>query len=576
MKSQSILKFLLVMLSFITCNGFSQPITFSKVYNFGATSTLCSVQQTSDSGYIASGYNNRNYEDAYILKLNKFGDTIWTKSYGYAYRDWAQDIQITSDGGYIVAGRKNYYVNIEQGSMYGDIWILKLKSNGDTLWTKTYGGQYNDYANSIKQTFDGGYIVAGAKDNYGINKSSKTWILKLDQNGDTLWTKTFHLSAISEAKSIIQTLGGDFVFTGTGNVFKLSYTGDSIWCKSLNSFNGNDIIQSNDSNFITAGFFNNSDDKIIKLDSTGNVVWENRYSPSQGYYYKSNSLAINKSGDIISVGQRINTNDVRNTPDDLWIKKNLSNGNRVWTNYFDFSLHDIGNSVKATNDNGFIIAGTTNQNAWLLKLDRNCDLSLNVDSVYNLISGNWYKVIECIGFTGKCDSVYSEDLNQIERITGTDSITWKVFQKGNLVDQSKYKISYSYSNTYQSYKWMLIDDGGPRMIIYSSQNSFSVGIDAIDGGGYGYSRNKSTVGIISRAINNSELLFFPNPVRSEFSVKGVPNIESIKLYALDGKLLESKGNPDNQHFDISKYPQGIYFVHVITKSQTYIGKIIKE
>lgn len=564
------------MLSFIAFNGFSQPITFSKVYKFYTASTLFSVQQTSDSGYIASGYNSRNYEDAYILKLNKFGDTIWTKSYGYSYRDWAQDIQITSDGGYIVAGRKNYQVDIEHGSMCGDIWILKLKSNGDTLWTKTYGGPSNDYANSIKQTSEGGYIVAGVKDNYGINSSSKTWILKLDQNGDTLWTKSFHLSTISEAKSIIQTSGGDFVFTGTGNVLKLSNTGDSIWCKSLNSFNGNDIILSNDSNFVTVGFFNNSDDKTIKLDSTGSIVWENRYTPSLGYYYKSNSLAINKFGDIISVGQRINTNDVRNTPDDLWIKKHKPNGNRVLTTYFDFSLHDIGNSVKATNDNGFIIAGETNQNAWLLKLDQNCELSLNVDSVYNLISGNWYKVIECIGFTGKCDSVYSDDLNQIERITGTDSITWKVFQNGNLVDQSKYKISYSYSGNYQSYKWMLTNEGEPKKIIEAYKNRFFVGIDANDGGAYGYSRNKSTVGIISRAIKNSELLFFPNPARIEFSVKGIPNIESIQVFDLNGKLLDIKGKTPNQIYDISKFPKGIYFVHVITKSRTYVGKLIKE
>ncbi|GEM_PF-1683900 len=574
MKNTSILKCLVGILFFISLSGFTQPITFSKIYNFGIASSLLSVQQTSDGGYIACGGIGQNFEDAYIIKLNQMGDTIWTRSYGYSYRDWASEIQPTSDGGFIVAGRKNYHIDMERMSMYGDIWILKLDASGDTLWTKTYGGLYNDYANSIKQTSDGGYIVAGTKNYVSINASRDIWILKLDQHCDTLWTKTIHNWPISEASSIIQTSSGDFVFTGGVGVCKLSNLGDSIWYKKLNSFVGKEIIQTSDANFIAVGFFNNSEDKIIKLDTHGNTIWEKLYPPSNGYYFHSNSLAVNETGDIISVGQRINTNDVGSTSDDLWIKKNLSYGNRVWTKLLDLSIHDIGNSVKATNDNGFIIAGVTNHSGWLLKLDQNCEFALNVDSVYNLISGDWYKVIECMGFTGKCDSVYSDDLNQIERIAGTDSITWKVFQNDKLVNQSKYKISYTYSYFSQSYKWMLT--GWPGKIIYSSQNSFSVGIDAANGGGTGYSRTKSTTGISSTANDHSELLFFPNPVRFGFSVKGVGTIESIQVFDLNGKSVESKVNIPTAFVDISKLPQGIYFVHVITKNKTYVGKIIKE
>ena len=381
MKNTSKLKCLVVILLFNSLSGFTQPITFSRIYNFGIASSLLSVQQTSDSGYVACGGIGQYYEDAYILKLNKSGDTIWTRSYGYSYRDWASDIQITSDGGYIVAGRKNYHIDMEHGNMYGDIWILKLNTNGDTIWTKTYGGKYNDYANSIKQTSDGGYIVAGTKNYMYINSSRDIWILKLDQHGDTLWTKTIHNWPESEASSIIQTSNGDFVFTGGVGVCKLSNSGDSIWYKNLNSFTGKDVIQTSDGNFIAVGFFNNSEDKIIKLDTKDNTIWENLYPPANGYYFQSNALALNESGDIISVGQRINTNNVGNTSNDLWIKKNLSSGTSVWTKTRDLSINDIGNSVKATNDNGFIISGVTNYSAWLLKLDPNCDLTLNVPNL---------------------------------------------------------------------------------------------------------------------------------------------------------------------------------------------------
>jgi len=86
----------------------------------------------------------------------------------------------------------------------------------------------------------------------------------------------------------------------------------------------------------------------------------------------------------------------------------------------------------------------------------------------------------------------------------------------------------------------------------------------------------STTGISSTANDHSELLFFPNPVRFGFSVKGVGTIESIQVFDLNGKSVESKVNIPTAFVDISKLPQGIYFVHVITKNKTYVGKIIKE
>ena len=391
--------FHLMMFLLLTNNIFSQQITFSKIYNYNigsnANSVAYSVQQTSDTGYVIAGKVSKivgsNWNgDLLVIKTDKYGDTLWTKTYGDSLMDWAQDIQKTSDGGYIVAGRKDYFVDMDNYFLYGDIWILKLDANGDTLWTKTYGGPYCDYANSIKQTSDGGYIVAGIKNSYKINYLGDIWILKLDQNGDTLWTKTFHFSYLSEATSIIQTAGGAFVFTGTGCVAKLSNSGDSIWYKNISSFKGNDILQAADSSFIAVGFFNNSDDKIIKLDSTGNVVvWENLYPPAQGFYFKSNSVALNLSGDIITAGQKINENDIVNLPDDLWIKKNQSNGDTVWTKIYDLSLHDIGYSIKATNDNGYIIAGTTNYYAWLIKLNGNGDTLTSIQENRNNSFNTW-------------------------------------------------------------------------------------------------------------------------------------------------------------------------------------------
>lgn len=91
-----------------------------------------------------------------LLLIAQAPDTLWTKTYGGPGNDVGNSVKQTSDGGYIIAGYTDSY-----GVGGQDVWLLKTDINGDTLWTKTYGGSCNDRANSVQQTFDGGYIIAG-------------------------------------------------------------------------------------------------------------------------------------------------------------------------------------------------------------------------------------------------------------------------------------------------------------------------------------------------------------------------------------------------------------------------------
>jgi hypothetical protein len=85
-------------------------------------------------------------------------------------------IQQTSDGGYIVTGEADAF------NAGDDIWVLKLRSAGDIEWQKAFGGSNSDYGYSIRQTSDGGYIVAGETLSFGAGQSD-AWILKLDSDG---------------------------------------------------------------------------------------------------------------------------------------------------------------------------------------------------------------------------------------------------------------------------------------------------------------------------------------------------------------------------------------------------------
>jgi hypothetical protein len=156
-----------------------QASQWAKTYGSWTEDVSWSIQQTSDGGYIVAG-DTRSFGaggwDIWVLKLDQNGNIQWQKTYGGRSDDSASSIQQTSDGGYIVAGDT---MSFGAGDL--DIWVLKLDQNGNIQWQKTYGGRNGEFASSIQQTSDGGYIVAGYTTSFG---AGGIWVLKLDANGD--------------------------------------------------------------------------------------------------------------------------------------------------------------------------------------------------------------------------------------------------------------------------------------------------------------------------------------------------------------------------------------------------------
>ena len=113
------------------------------------------------------------------MKLNSKGEVEWQKTFGGEYSDRGNSIQQTTDGGYIVAGWTKSFGS----AWWKDVYILKLNSKGEVEWQKTFGGEYDDLANSIQQTTDGGYIVAGWTESFGSGYED-VYILKLNSKGE--------------------------------------------------------------------------------------------------------------------------------------------------------------------------------------------------------------------------------------------------------------------------------------------------------------------------------------------------------------------------------------------------------
>jgi hypothetical protein len=172
-----------------------------------------SVQQTTDGGYIVAGGTGSygaGIDDVYLIKTNSSGDTLWPRTFGGINPDFSYTVQQTSDGGYIITGRTSSFV----GAGSADVYLINTDSNGDTLWTETFGGSSNDIGYSVQQTTDGGFIVAGDTYSYGAG-SADIYLIKTDSSGDTMWTQTFGGTNADKGYSVQQTIDGGFIVTGS-------------------------------------------------------------------------------------------------------------------------------------------------------------------------------------------------------------------------------------------------------------------------------------------------------------------------------------------------------------------------
>ncbi|MEO5675427.1 MAG: MopE-related protein [Chitinophagales bacterium] len=225
------------------------------------------VEQTADNGFIIAGSSgsgdgdvsgNHGAEDYWIVKLDESGNLQWQKSLGGSMIDFASYIEQTDDMGYIVAGytySSDGDVSINHGA--NDYWIVKLDSAGGLQWQKSLGGSASDQATCIRQTTDGGFVVAGISEssdgdvsgNHGLEDF---WVVKLDETGSMEWQKSMGGSSYDEAYSIDQTSEGGFIVAGQ------TQSGDGDV-----SFN-----------------HGSGDDWIVKLDPYGNLSSEVTYGGS--------------------------------------------------------------------------------------------------------------------------------------------------------------------------------------------------------------------------------------------------------------------------------------------------------
>lgn len=379
----------------ITGQDFTATVTWAMTFGDLYDDMAHSAQQTSDGGYIVAGETSSlgaGSADFWVLKLTVYGGIDWQKTYGGSSDDVAKSIRQTSDGGYIVAGQSS-----SLGNILGDIWILKIKSNGDIDWQKAFGGTGSSTANAVHQTSDGDYIVAGETSSTGAGDAD-IWLLKLDPSGNLRsgWPKTYGGADRDAANSIQQTSDGGYIVAGETSssgagfkdawVLKLDSNGTVVW---QNTFGGANydiaysIQQTTDGGYIVAGETSSSgagsaDVWILKLDGSGNL--QSGWPKTYGGIYRDAARSIQQTSDggFIVAGE---TYSYGAGDADAWILKLDASGTVVWQTTFGGTSYDIAYSIQQTTDGGYIVAGETSSSGagsadfWVLKLNSDGTIS---------------------------------------------------------------------------------------------------------------------------------------------------------------------------------------------------------
>lgn len=341
------------------------------------------VTKTSDGGYAILGYTQSNDGDVrnksnesydyWLLKFDARNQLQWQKTYGGSDDDRGFDLIQTSDGGFAMLGKsKSNDLDVSENSGFDDFWVSKLDSNGSISWEYSYGFAGSDTPNSIIQTRDNGYLLTGVLDVSASNgQGDRHAAVRQRHAGGDYWAVKLNSSGVREWSNYY---GGSF----TDTAYDAIQTQD----------NGYIIIGSSDSNDVDISNSNGGYDFwVVKISNTGSLVWEKTFGGSE--IDEARAITSSNDGNYLIVGDT-RSDDLNISQNagaaDLWLIKITPEGTLLWEKTIGGTNFDVGRSVSKTQDNGFLISGssrsgdgnlTTNKglnDAWVLKIDRGGDI----------------------------------------------------------------------------------------------------------------------------------------------------------------------------------------------------------
>ncbi|OJV15179.1 MAG: hypothetical protein BGO21_04840 [Dyadobacter sp. 50-39] len=314
------------------------------------------VIPTSDGGYMVAGSSSSNASgdksenskgnlDYWLIKINDSGIKQWDKTIGGNGADFLSDVRQTSDGGYILAGSSQSGLSGDktEGSLSQDAWIVKLSANGSIEWDNTLGGPDGESVQEIRQTADGGYIfISDSFSGIGGDKTEPS------RGSFDIWVVKLNANG---SKAWDRTYGGsDYEMNSS-----ISLTTDGGYI--IGSMSGSGV-----SGDKTQANFGQPDYWILKLSSSGAKEWDRTFGGDNSDFFKR--IVQTPSGDYLAAGDSYsgisgNKSADKQAPSsrDFWVVKVDGNGNKIWDKTYGGGQYDELTSMAITFDGGFVLGG---------------------------------------------------------------------------------------------------------------------------------------------------------------------------------------------------------------------------
>jgi hypothetical protein len=360
-----------VMMSGLAAYAAAPDSLWMRAYGDGLNQECRCITQTSDGGYVFTGYTGISIPgipiqtDVYVVRLDSDGDTLWTNHYGGLGNDVGYAIRQTSDGGFIVAG---YYTYVDDPNNR-DVYLVKLDSLGTAQWEKRYGHEGNDEAADVQvHVGDGGFLVAGYTQTPGPFDAD-VYLLRTDSNGDTLMTRQYDFTINDRGLSICETVNAYVVcgYVQPGSQYdvlllKTDSHLDSLWTKTYGG-PSNEVSYSlkltPDLGFIVAGRRELPDLSVsngwaLRTDSSGDTLWT--VTMWDSVYSNFMSVDVTSDGGYVFAGMH---HSAPLADRDFYVVKLAGDGAVEWETDYGTSTEDVALSIEQIEGGDYIVAGHT-------------------------------------------------------------------------------------------------------------------------------------------------------------------------------------------------------------------------
>ncbi len=317
---------------------------------------------TPDGGYIVAGHTGatNDLHDAYLLKLDPFGQEQWRKLFGGPAHDEVDGFAQTNDGGYILVGSTFMGNN-------SDVWLVKTDHLGNIEWENTYGTTAFEFGRSVIQTSDGGFAVIGRSDD---GSDVGIFLLKTDGLGNEEWSNIYGGPEEDQGWGLVEVAGQQIVLVGTTAslgagmediyLAKVGLDGSFQWFQTFGGADsdlGFSVLQASDGCLIVGGATRSFgagdyDVYLVKASNDGILQWSQTFGGAFGEW--GAFVKEMPSGGYALVGSAQSFN---NFFDDIYLLRTDTDGNEIWHNTYIQDKRDVPHSLELTPDEGFIIAG---------------------------------------------------------------------------------------------------------------------------------------------------------------------------------------------------------------------------